>query len=287
MRCPGAERSAQAAKPPTTIRMSESSDYASRFRPLERPTEGPGAKLHALRTARDLCALQAARGANVTVTAYTDYELGRTTAWSTRSGFPITSQSAERVAKFFGVTVEDIWGQPPVVEGRMPYAQSETGAARLIRERTSRSLTQAEAAARIGICQVTLTRLEGLTLRCFKKSGKLTKTALLVAKFYKCDPAWLFGDVFVHVRIRPQHDEVEVSEDFFGLEDSPEEVLARKQLCALAMSGLSDRQQSIMESRAEGETLGTIGERWGLTRERVRQIEAAALVKMRAALEAA
>lgn len=59
-----------------------------------------------------------------------------------------------------------------------------------------------------------------------------------------------------------------------------------------AMSGLTDRERAVVEWRSgldvdgEGETLPAIGEVLGLSRERVRQIEAAALVQMRRTMAA-
>ena len=251
-----------------------------------RPTEGPGAKLFEIRTARDLTILQVSKAIGIYSNDYIDYETGCRTAWG---AYPGAVRSAVKIADFFGLKTEEIWGPDPrPLSRRSRYAADAVGNDRLIRERTLRGWTQAEAARRLDVHQVSLAQIEGFYRPCVnRRSCRFTKFALHMARLYERDPEWLFAEAFVRVHVRPKHDEIEVSEDFFGLEDSPEDVLARKQLCALAVSGLSIRQQFIVESRADGETLLLIGEQLGLSRERVRQIEEAALVKMRAALEAA
>ncbi|HYB57261.1 MAG TPA: sigma-70 family RNA polymerase sigma factor, partial [Alphaproteobacteria bacterium] len=56
-----------------------------------------------------------------------------------------------------------------------------------------------------------------------------------------------------------------------------------------AMETLSERERRVIESRFLGEdktTLAEIGEAFGVTKERIRQIERQALVKLRTAMKA-
>lgn len=259
-------------------------DYAARFRPRERP-EGPGSKLYALRIARRLSIEDASSGADVTPMTYTDYEFGRKTAYG---AYPGVVRSASRVAEFFGTTVEAIWGEDTRgARIRSCFARDAVGNARLILERASRGWSVAEAARRLGLHFVNLVQIESMTRSCIRSSYAWTPLALRIARGYQRDPAWLFADVVVRVRVRPEYDDLEVGEEFFGLQESAEDTLERRQILDVATSVLSERECAIVWARAEGETLSDVGMEWGVTRERVRQIETTALAKMRAALEAA
>ena len=69
--------------------------------------------------------------------------------------------------------------------------------------------------------------------------------------------------------------------------DVEQEVLLRQVWRAVESLGLSLRERDIIDSRMDSdETLASIGDRYGLTRERVRQIEAAILRRIRRAVGA-
>ena len=63
-------------------------------------------------------------------------------------------------------------------------------------------------------------------------------------------------------------------------EPGPEEALMRREVQE-ALACLPERHQEVLRGRLQGETLAEIGARLGISRERVRQIEAKALLKLK------
>ena len=66
-----------------------------------------------------------------------------------------------------------------------------------------------------------------------------------------------------------------------GVDFDAMELRERSDQVEALMSRLSLREQLIVRDRIDGETLLAVAEQWGITKERVRQIEAAALDKLR------
>lgn len=93
----------------------------------------------------------------------------------------------------------------------------------------------------------------------------------------------------------PREDGLDIVDLLVSPEPGPEEVAEHasshqhhKRLVEEAMCSLTERERAVVSRRSLSdipETLDQIAEDYGLTRERIRQIEAAALTKMRKALE--
>jgi RNA polymerase primary sigma factor len=74
-------------------------------------------------------------------------------------------------------------------------------------------------------------------------------------------------------------------ETILGPVDATSNQLLKEQLCFI-LDSLSERERAVLEMRfglkdGEGHTLEEVGQKFGVTRERVRQIESKALRKLR------
>lgn len=84
----------------------------------------------------------------------------------------------------------------------------------------------------------------------------------------------------------PDHDDLKMVEVLRDESPSPEELAARRDLLAYLLGKLTRRERKMVIQRVVHERLlEDIGEEWGLSRERVRQIVDRALQQMRFELE--
>lgn len=140
----------------------------------------------------------------------------------------------------------------------------------LLHLRTQTGDSQIVSAVRIGINQHTLSKLETSNGSPVTSEGLWTNAAQKIATFYGMLPE----DIW------PEHAPEIVSfndNTFYTGEDTltPEEMLANTELGRIAKTSLAtldDRLRDIIVSRESGETFASIGKRYHLSRERIRQI---------------
>lgn len=204
---------------------------------------------------------------------------------------------AQKLSDFFKKTIEEIWGPDtrpsPFTERRVrrnPRAISDKGNQRLIQERWNRQLTLKQLEASCGINLVHIIRLESMTDSPVRQNYQFRTAAKTLAKFYERDPHWLFAEAFVRVTPKP-FEEIELDEGQFaelvGAQETPEDTYARKELLELAFQAVNAAQSRVILQREQGWKLDEIGAQYGLSKERIRQIDARGLERMRAALEKA
>lgn len=155
----------------------------------------------------------------------------------------------------------------------------------------------AELARRIGVSVMSIHCYVNMTQVPFNKKGKMSRVVIKMCEFFKCSPEELFSSEQMETKLEKNRAAVEVS--FEGvramLEHQPsellalEDVVARDQIPGLitqALEHLTVRQRLVLTKRfglqeEEEHTLEQVAEVLGVTRERVRQIEAKALRRMR------
>lgn len=170
---------------------------------------------------------------------------------------------------------------------------------RLLSLREERGMTGQQVADAIGISYVTYVGMEGLRLSPKKKNGEWKATACKIAEFFRLTPDLLWPDMVLRVVDPVVSTELDgrqmatmlpqATEIAHGLPaPDPFEALfsaERKQRLEAAMWTLTPMERKVIEYRMEGKTLLEIGERYHLGRERIRQLEAGALRKLRECLE--
>ena len=161
----------------------------------------------------------------------------------------------------------------------------------LKQRREELGFTQAELSRRAGIQPSMYGVLESMK-RCPQlPDGKWCKDAKRLAIFYNVPPEQLFPDSVMAIKRPEATRRMDAAELQFALEggsrrmlDSPDVVAhKREQLRKIndAASVLAERSQLVLRRRQEGFTLEDIAEEIGRTRERVRQIEAQAMRRLR------
>lgn len=165
---------------------------------------------------------------------------------------------------------------------------------RLIRAREAAGYaTQTDAAKALGIVPNTLCNLENLKLSPWNRArGDWTKTATRIALLYKVPCEELWPDVVRRVERTEatiELDEPEVSAlAAHDVADLDAEVDRRRLQDAVtdALAELPAQMREVVRAHAiEGETFDAIGERQGLSRERIRQIELQAFAAVRRKIE--
>jgi len=119
----------------------------------------------------------------------------------------------------------------------------------------------------------------------FNKKGTYRRHCKIIARFFRVTEDYLFPKELYSLEKTEACTTVSISNLMPSLQDSPEiEYLKKNALCLLhsKVKTLDDRTQDVLWKRAEGYTFEQIGQSHGVTTERVRQIEAKGLRRLRA-----
>lgn len=116
-----------------------------------------------------------------------------------------------------------------------------------------------------------------------ESSGEYTHSAQSIAAALHCDPDDLFSDAQRTMKLERNYTETFVDEPTMSMLSAPSaerEVWAQRELAHL-MDCLTDRERRVIEGRLEERTLGDIADEERTIAERIRQIEAKAIRKMK------
>jgi len=170
---------------------------------------------------------------------------------------------------------------------------------RLREARRARALTVAALcqAAGVGVREYYL--LEGIRRSARRPDGTLRPPAARLCTYLQIDPLTVFPLVLDAMQGEAREFPADVSELHLVAAQlqaggwlggwqplDPETALAMKEECALALHHVSQVQATVLLRRVE-ETLDVVGEELEVSRERVRQVEAAARRRARKCIEAA
>lgn len=161
---------------------------------------------------------------------------------------------------------------------------------RLVTAREQLGLTQTAAAKMIGV--VNLGRLETCNDQAMGTYGEWTMSAQKIATFYGYSPEYLWPEEVRALKKRAATlfvDATDVAELLSGRPDlllqEKRDVEAEAQLFDRAMGSLNPREREVLRRRAEGATLLTIGDEFELSKERIRNIEVQAEMRVRRAVQ--
>ena len=154
---------------------------------------------------------------------------------------------------------------------------------RMMRERGIESVAQL---ARIAGCPYqTAVQIISLRKAPEKKNGQWTETVLRIAGAFGCDPEELFSDAQRTLEIPTNSREVYIDEPQMAAlssGDMEQSSWARIEAQRL-LAGIPARERGVVEAIIEGATLEEVGKELGVHRERVRQLYAKGLRRMKGA----
>jgi len=161
---------------------------------------------------------------------------------------------------------------------------------RLIKLREDLGLNQGQAATEIGICASQLGRFESLKMTPIGKSGAWIPTAIKIAEYFGADLEWIWPMSILAYRGTGRY-VTELSGDeiqnvLAGEQpQTPLEIAERNEIIddvQRQLVRLPERERDIVMSiYGNNETFKSVGDRYGLTRERIRQISLVAIRKLR------
>jgi DNA-binding CsgD family transcriptional regulator len=157
--------------------------------------------------------------------------------------------------------------------------------ARLLRAIRAKFGTSAEIARVAGLSNSKVTSLVTMKARPFLQSGELSSAAEAIVSALGIPADDLWPDHIRRLKAKNATVEVEMdAETFAEISTYDQEQQTVYKLALQKWSGvLSDRQRDIVTRRAEGDTFEDCARDYGVGRERIRQIEANALRKIRGA----
>ena len=116
------------------------------------------------------------------------------------------------------------------------------------------------------------------------RTNDYTDVALRISSALRCDPDDLFSDAQRTMQLERNSAEMFVDEEVVAMLAVPGDVegaaWAKVEVSRL-LAGLKPRERHVVERRMEGDTLEDIGVELGVNRERVRQIEAKGMRRMK------
>lgn len=150
--------------------------------------------------------------------------------------------------------------------------------------------SQAELARAAGLTNTEVSKLVSLRKAPVLRDGDWSQPAMALSSALSVDPEllWTHRQRVPLETNRHHADFDEATLDQIGVGEAAANVLAHRHAARIAMAGLTPREIQVVRERIMGSAdLKEIGDDWGVSMERVRQIEAKAVRKMRGALHRA
>ena len=155
---------------------------------------------------------------------------------------------------------------------------------RLLRAIRTVADTAAEFSRLSGVSQTTLSALLTMRLAPMRQDGTWTPAATEIASYVGKTPEEIWPAHMERLLLKKAEAEIELSAaDVLSIAGDSEGATIQKQLLERWATTLTPKQIEIIGRRTSGETYEEISKDYGVTRERIRQQEFRAYVKMRKA----
>jgi DNA-directed RNA polymerase sigma subunit (sigma70/sigma32) len=157
--------------------------------------------------------------------------------------------------------------------------------ARLLRAIRAKFGTTAELCRASGASQTAVSALLTMRESPFRQDGSLTSTAEMVVSALGIPADELWPAHIARLKAKRATVEVEIDVDAFAAiaDDNPERAYMRRQMIARWSENVNPRDMEVLALRADGASLDEAGAQFGVTRERIRQMELRAHRVMRKA----
>lgn len=155
---------------------------------------------------------------------------------------------------------------------------------RLLRAIREQFGTAAELCRVSGINRSGVSALLSMRSTPFRKDGSLTSVAEAIVSALGIPAGELWPDHIAHLKARKATVEIDIDADGLAALSSDvdaDTVLSCRKAIQMLAVGLTDRQVYVLSQRMTGANLDDVAREIGVSRERVRQIENAAVRKMR------
>lgn len=164
---------------------------------------------------------------------------------------------------------------------------------RLICLREDLGISQKSMSVSLGLSFGILCGYETLKTSPIGRNAQWKGSAMLIADFHGASPEYLWPEAVQNIQKTEVTTTIQEADIAFieGRPDSvllPDEIMSARELSNEledAMQQLKPRQREIIRARQDGKTLGEVGKRIGLSRERTRQLEVRGLRELRELLD--